>query len=138
MHSALSLQQACFNYHIPLERYQLLSAYQKQLVGVHIHISGFRFDDLFVVATIQNDFHGMWSMLSSVAVNDEELCASLFVDTKLSRRAQFRAQSKEGLLVAANGCSDIHVNRTFDHITTNQQIKLYDLQRDGAPLLVLP
>ena len=137
MHSALSLQQACFNYHIPLERYQLLSAYQKQLVGMHIHISGFSLDNLFVVATIQNDFHGMWSMLSSVAVNDEELCASLFVDTKLSRRAQFRAQSREGMLVATNGCSVIHINRTFDHITTNQQVKLYDPQRDG-PLLVLP
>ena len=99
----------------------------------HIHLATVDVDELFAIVTISSSFSGLWDFIQTIPRVSAQGADLEYNRVKRALRAEFKANTGNGLLVPVNGCSPKRVESSMIHLATNQGISLYDPSRDGYP-----
>jgi len=130
---SVTIQQhnVCYHYHLPMAQYEVLSPVARELVGVHQHLAGIEYNDLYLVSQIESEPNGMWRLLSTTPFRSLDEMKYEFKYDKGRLLSFFRQEVESGDLVAVNRCSPVRIERTFAHIMFNQKVGMYLPERDG-------
>jgi len=114
-----------------MAQYEVLSPVARELVGVHQHLAGIEYNDLYLVSQIESEPNGMWRLLSTTPFRSLDEMKYEFKYDKGRLLSFFRQEVESGDLVAVNRCSPVRIERTFAHIMFNQKVGMYLPERDG-------